>query len=152
MGKRIIIVGGVAGGASAAARLDEDAEITIYERGEYISYANCWLPYHLGDVIASRDALLLNTPEGMGKKYNVAVQVCHEVMAINREAHTVEVKDLEAGVTTTVHYDKLVLATGSSPIVPPLPGIDHPKIMPLWTVPDIDRIKSLLGAGGAGEM
>ncbi len=155
MGKRIIIVGGVAGGASAAARLrrlDEDAEITIYERGEYISYANCGLPYHLGDVIASRDALLLNTPEGMGKKYNVAVQVRHEVVAIHPEAHTVEVKDLEAGVTTTVPYDKLVLATGSSPIVPPLPGIDHPKIMPLWTVPDMDQIKSLLGAGGAGEM
>src|SRR5574344_652967 len=100
MGKKVLIVGGVAGGATAAARLrrlDEDAEIIVFERGEYISFANCGLPYHIGDVIKSRDALILQTPEAMKAKYNVDVRIKHEVTAIDRASKSVIVKNLGTG-------------------------------------------------------
>ena len=147
MGKKVLIVGGVAGGASCAARLrrlDETADIIVFERGEYISYANCGLPYHVGDVIKSRAALLLSTPEAMGKKYAVDVRIKQEVIAIDKAAKTVTVKKADTGETYTESYDTLVLSTGSSPIRPPIPGIDSKRIMTLWTVPDTDKIKAFI--------
>ena len=151
MNKKVLIVGGVAGGASAAARLrrlDENAEIIMFERGAYISYANCGLPYHVGGVIKSRNALLLQTPEEMNAKYNVDVRIKQEVVSIDREAKTVTVKRTESGETYTESYDKLVLSTGSSPLKPPIPGIDSPRIMTLWTVPDTDRIRRQVQENG----
>lgn len=148
--KKIVIVGGVAAGASCAARLrrlDEQAEIVLLERGEYISYANCGLPYHVGDVIRSRDALLVTKAEVMRDRFKVDVRTKNEVTAINRERKTVTVKNLAAGTVYEEPYDTLVLATGSSPIRPHIPGIESPKIMTLWTVPDADRIRAMLGRG-----
>lgn len=147
MSKKVLIVGGVAGGASTAARLrrlDENAEIILFERGEYISYANCGLPYHIGNVIKSRNALLLLTPEAMKVKYNIDVRVKQEVVSIDRSAKTVKVKRADTGETYDESYDTLVLSTGSSPLRPPIPGIDSKKIMNLWTVPDTDRIKNYI--------
>ena len=145
--KKIVIVGGVAGGASCAARLrrlDETAEIVLLERGPYISYANCGLPYHVGDTIKSRDALLVQTPEGMKKKFRIDVRVKNEVTAIDRAAKTVTVKNGETGETYQESYDKLVLATGSSPIRPAIPGILSSRIRTLWTVPDTDHIRDMI--------
>jgi len=144
---KVVIIGGVAGGASCAARLrrlDEHAEIIMLERGEYISYANCGLPYHVGDVIKSRNSLLLMTPEAMHKKFNVDVRVKNEVISINREKKIVTVKRLETGETYEENYDKLVISTGSSPLRPPIPGIDSSRIKTLWTVPDTDEIRALV--------
>ncbi len=146
MGKTLII-GGVAGGATCAARLrrlDETAEIIILERGEYISYANCGLPYHVGKVIEERDALLLQTPAGMKKRYNIEVRIKNEAIAIDRENKTVTVKLVDTGETYEEHYDTLVISTGSSPLRPPIPGIESPRIQSLWTVPDTDRIIGLI--------
>ncbi len=145
MGKKVLIVGGVAGGASCAARLrrlDESAEIILFERGEYISYANCGLPYHVGDVIKQRSSLLLVTPEAMHAKYHTDARTGQEVVAIDRPAKTVTVKKADTGESYTESYDTLVLATGSSPVKPPIPGIDSKRVMSLWTVPDTDRIRS----------
>jgi NADPH-dependent 2,4-dienoyl-CoA reductase/sulfur reductase-like enzyme/peroxiredoxin family protein/rhodanese-related sulfurtransferase/TusA-related sulfurtransferase len=147
MGKKVLIVGGVAGGASCAARLrrlDETAEIIVFERGEYISYANCGLPYHVGDVIKARNALILQTPEAMGKKFNTDVRIKQEVTAIDRAAKKLTVKKLDTGETYEESYDKLVLSTGSSPVRPPIPGIDSKRVMTLWTVPDTDRIRAYI--------
>jgi NADPH-dependent 2,4-dienoyl-CoA reductase/sulfur reductase-like enzyme/peroxiredoxin family protein/TusA-related sulfurtransferase/rhodanese-related sulfurtransferase len=147
MSEKVLIVGGVAGGASFAARLrrlDETAEIIIFERGEYISYANCGLPYYLGGVIKQRSSLLLVTPETMRKRYNVDVRIKQEVTAIDRAARTVSVKDAASGETYVESYDKLILSTGSSPLVPPIPGIDSPRIKTLWTVPDADEINRFI--------
>lgn len=144
MSKKIVIIGGVAGGASAAARLrrqDETAEIVLLERGDYISYANCGLPYHVGDVIQSRDALLLMTPEKMKERFRVDVRTLNEVTAIDPDGKTVTVKRLATGEEYKESYDTLVISTGSSPIRPPLPGIDSNRIMTLWTIPDTDRIR-----------
>ena len=147
MGKKVLIVGGVAGGASCAARLrrlDETAEIIVFERGEYVSYANCGLPYYVGGVIRQRNALILVQPEVMRAKYNIDVRIRQEVTAVDRAAKTVTVKKLDTGETYTESYDKLVLSTGSSPIRPPIPGIDSNRIMTLWTVPDSDRIRAFI--------
>lgn len=144
MGKKVLIVGGVAGGATCAARLrrlDESAEIIIFERGEYISYANCGLPYHVGNIIKQRSSLILVTPEAMRDKYNTDVRVKQEVTAIDREAKAVTVKKTDTGETYSESYDTLLLSTGSSPVKPPIPGIDSKRIMTLWTVPDADRIR-----------
>ncbi len=144
MSKKIVIIGGVAGGASAAARLrrqDETAEIILLERGNYISYANCGLPYHVGDVIQSRDALLLMTPEKMKERFHVDVRILNEVTAIDPKSKSVTVKQLDTGKEYVESYDTLVVSTGSSPIRPALPGIDSNRIMTLWTIPDTDKIR-----------
>jgi NADPH-dependent 2,4-dienoyl-CoA reductase/sulfur reductase-like enzyme/peroxiredoxin family protein/TusA-related sulfurtransferase/rhodanese-related sulfurtransferase len=145
--KKIVIIGGVAGGASCAARLrrlDEEATIIILERGEYISYANCGLPYHIGDVIKSRSSLLLQTPEAMKKKFQIDVRVKNEVTAIDRKKKQVTVRRADTGETYEETYDTLVISTGSSPVRPPIKGIDSSRIQTLWTVPDTDRIRALV--------
>ncbi len=145
--QKICIVGGVAGGAGTAARLrrlDENAEIILFERGEYISYANCGLPYHVGGVIQARENLLLNTPAGMNAKFKLDVRVQSEVVKINRAEKTIEIRDHRRGVTYKESYDILVLSTGSSPLVPSIAGIDGERIYRLWTVPDTDRIRAAI--------
>ncbi|MEY8353025.1 FAD-dependent oxidoreductase [Lachnospiraceae bacterium 54-53] len=149
--KKIVIIGGVAGGASCAARLrrlDEKADIIMLERGEYISYANCGLPYHAGDVIKSRDSLLLQTPEAMKKKYGIDVRVKNEVTSIDREKKTVTVRKTDTGEEYEETYDTLVISTGSSPVRPPIPGIESSRIRTLWTVPDTDLIRALIKEKG----
>ena len=149
--KKVVIIGGVAGGASCAARLrrlDETAEIVLLERGEYISYANCGLPYHVGDVIKTRAALLLQTPEAMKSKFKVDVRVKNEVLSIDRENKTVSVKRVDSGEVYTESYDTLVVSTGSSPLRPPIPGIDSSRVQTLWTIPDTDRIRALVREQG----
>jgi len=147
MNKKVLIIGGVAGGATTATRLrrvSEDAEIILFERGEYISYANCGLPYYIGDVIKSRDSLFVQTPKTMTDKFNIDIRVRQEVTAIDREAKSVTVKNLETGEVYQESYDDLVISTGSSPLKPPIPGINGERIMALWNVPDTDAIKSLI--------
>ncbi|MHA7000760.1 FAD-dependent oxidoreductase [Aeromonas schubertii] len=144
---RILIVGGVAGGASAAARarrMDEHAEIILLERGEFISFANCGLPYHIGGDIPSRDALLLQTPQSFKRRFNVEVRVFSEVLSIDRATRTVRVRDLQRGEEYEVRYDKLLLSPGAAPIRPPLPGIDAPGVYTLRNIPDMDRILAAL--------
>jgi len=144
---KVVIIGGVAGGASCAARLrrlDEKAEIILLERGDYISYANCGLPYHVGGVIESRNELLLQTPEAMKQQFRIDVRVRNEVIAIDREQKVVTVKRLSDGETYKESYDVLVLSTGSSPLRPPIPGIESERIQTLWTVSDTDRIRDLI--------
>ncbi len=147
MNRKVLIIGGVAGGASTAARLrrlDESAEIIMFERGSYISYANCGLPYHIGDIIKERSSLLLQTPEAMSKKYNIDVRVENEVISIDKENKFVEVKKIKTGETYKESYDTLVISTGSSPIKPPIEGINSPGIFTLWTIPDTDEIKKYI--------
>lgn len=144
MSKKTVIIGGVAGGATAAARLrrrDESMEIVMFERGEYISYANCGLPYYIGDVIKSRSNLLLLTPEAMNQKFNIDVRILQEVTKIQPEKKCVTVKNLKTGEVYEETYDQLIIATGSSPLKPPIPGIQGKNIHTLWTVPDTDTIK-----------
>lgn len=147
---KTIIIGGVAGGASTAARLrrlDETAEIVLLERGPHISYANCGLPYHLGKIIPERDWLLVMTPEEFRGRFNVDVRVNHEVTAIDRAKKTVKVLNRQDGTEREERYDKLVIATGSSPMQLKLPGSDLPEVLPLWTLEDMDRIAKKLDAG-----
>jgi len=149
-GKRILIVGGVAGGASCAARarrLSEEAEIVVFERGPYVSFANCGLPYYVGDVIKKEENLLVATPELFKNRFNIDVRVESEVTAIDREARTVQVKDLKDGTVKQEPYDALVLSPGAAPIRPSLPGIDLPGIFVLRSIPDSRRIREqLLGS------
>ena len=147
---KTIIIGGVAGGASAAARLrrmDEKAEIVLLEKGPHISYANCGLPYHLGRIIPERDWLLVMTPENFRARFNVDVRVNHEAITIDRAKKTVKVLNRQTGAASEERYDKLVVATGSSPIPLQLPGIDLPEVLPLWTLEDMDRIARKLEEG-----
>ena len=149
---KTVIIGGVAGGASCAARLrrlDGEREIIMLERGKYISYANCGLPYHVGGVIRNRSSLLLMTPEMMRDRFDVDVRVENEVTAINRKDKTVTVKNLATGEEYAESYDDLVIATGSSPLRPRIPGIDSDKIHTLWTVPDTDKLRELANNGTA---
>ena len=141
---KYLIIGGVAGGASAAARLrrlSEDAEIIMFEKGEHISYANCGLPYYIGNTIEERKRLFVQTPVSFGNRCDVDVRVLQEVTAINREEHTVEVKNLRNGKTYCEDYDILLLSPGAEPIVPELPGIHSEKIFTLRNVTDCDKIK-----------
>ena len=144
---KVVIVGGVAGGATAAARLrrlDEQAEIIVLERTGYVSYANCGLPYYIGGTIQDREALTLQTPESFRARFNIDVRVKHEVLSIQPEAHTVTVRRLEDGSEYTESYDKLLLSPGAKAIRPPLPGIDLDGIFTLRTVEDTFRIRSFL--------
>ena len=144
--KKYLIVGGVAGGATAAARirrLTEDAEIILFEKGAYISYANCGLPYYIGGVIEERDRLFVQTPEAFGKRFNIDVRTRSEVIAIHPEKKQVTVRSAD-GKEYTENYDKLLLSPGASPVVPPLPGIQSEGIFTLRNVDDTDRIKAYM--------
>lgn len=144
---KVVIVGGVAGGASTAARLrrnNENAEILLLERGDYISFANCGLPYHIGGVIPDRESLLLLKPEEFKSMFNVNARVKHEVVSIDREKKTVTVKDWNRDVLYSESYDKLVLSPGAAPIMPPIEGIDLPGVFSLRNIPDMDRIKAFI--------
>ena len=141
---KVVIVGGVAGGATAAARirrLDENAEIIVFERSGYISYANCGLPYYIGGTIEDRKALTLQTPESFDRRFNVTMKVNHEVTKINPDKKTVEVKDLISGEEFEESYDKLLLSPGARPVIPAVPGVESDKVFYLRTVEDTFKIK-----------
>ncbi|MCX4757225.1 FAD-dependent oxidoreductase [Kitasatospora purpeofusca] len=140
---KTVIVGGVAAGASTGARLrrlDESAEIVILERGRFVSFANCGLPYHIGGAIPERDSLLLQTPESLARSLALDVRTGHEVLRIDRDAKEVEVRDLDAERTYRESYDTLVLCPGADPIRPPIPGADDPQVDVLRDVADMDRV------------
>jgi NADPH-dependent 2,4-dienoyl-CoA reductase/sulfur reductase-like enzyme/rhodanese-related sulfurtransferase len=145
--KRIVIIGGVAGGATAAARLrrlDEQARIVVIERGEHISFANCGLPYFIGGEIAEQSALVLQTPDSFRSRFNVDVRVRHEAKAIDPVAKTVTVRDLASGQTYQEPYDALILAPGAEPVRPGLPGADLPQVFTLRTIPDTVAISQYI--------
>jgi NADPH-dependent 2,4-dienoyl-CoA reductase/sulfur reductase-like enzyme len=147
---RVIIIGGVAGGASCAARLrrlDENVEIIMVERGPYVSYANCGLPYHVGGVIPEESELLVATADTFRQQFNIDARTRCEAVAIAPDHKTVDLKDLETGEVTTESYDRLVLSPGAPPIRPPLPGIDLPGIFSVRTVPDAREIRKWLASG-----
>jgi NADPH-dependent 2,4-dienoyl-CoA reductase/sulfur reductase-like enzyme len=144
---KVLIVGGVAAGASMAARLrrlDESAEIIMFERGEYISFANCGLPYYVGDVIGKRNQLLVQTPKSMNRRFNIDIRVKSEVRKILPETKQVEVKEWESGNDYLENYDYLVLCPGAAPLVPNLTGRDKPNVFTLRNIPDSDMIKLFL--------
>ena len=145
MGTRLVIIGGVAAGATAAARarrISEQAEVTVLERGPYVSYANCGLPYFLSGDIEDRADLLLQTPQGFGRRYGVEVRVNTEALELDRAGKRVRVRG--PGGESWVPYDKLILAQGGNPFMPDLPGHDAPHVFKLWTVPDMDRIHDFI--------
>ncbi len=147
---KVIIVGGVAGGASCAARLrrlDEQAEIVMVERGPYVSFANCGLPYHVGGVIEHESDLLVASPEVFRGHFNVDCRTGCEAIGISPGERTVQLRDVASGEVSTEHYDKLVLSPGAPSIRPPLPGIDLPGIFPVRTVPDAREIREWIGQG-----
>lgn len=147
MAKKILIIGGVAGGASAAARLrrlDEEAEIILFERGRYISFANCGLPYYIGQVIKNRDDLLVQTPEKFKARFNIDVRINSEVLGIDRKRNELNVKDLSSGNIYIEKYDKLILSPGAEPAKPPIPGIKSPRIFTLRNIPDADAINKFI--------
>lgn len=142
---KILIIGGVAGGATAAARLrriDENAEIIMVDRGEYISFANCGLPYHIGGIIEERGSLLVQTVEGMKNRFGIDVRVKTEAVKINKENKSVLLKDLKSGREYEEKYDYLVLSPGAEPLRPPISGINSPRIFALRNIPDMDKIIS----------
>ncbi|MGD9909149.1 MAG: CoA-disulfide reductase [Candidatus Izemoplasmatales bacterium] len=146
--KKVLIIGGVAGGASTAARLrrlDEHAEIIMFERGEYISFANCGLPYYIGGVISSRDSLLVQTVEDMQNKYNIDVRIFSEVTNIDPSAKKVTVTNVNTGESYEETYDSIVISTGAYPVKPPIPGINDAKnLFTLRNIPDTDAIKTYI--------
>ncbi|HZD60161.1 MAG TPA: FAD-dependent oxidoreductase [Anaerolineae bacterium] len=147
MSLKVLIVGGVAGGASAAARLrrlDEDAEIVLFEKDEHISFANCGLPYYIGKVIKERDNLLVQTPEGMRERFNIDVRVQCEVKRIIRDKKSIELYSHATGKTYCESYDKLVLSPGAAPFKPSIPGIEHPRVFTIRNIPDTDAIKEFV--------
>ena len=142
---KILIIGGVAGGATAAARLrrmDENAEIIMFERGEYVSYANCGLPYYIGGTISRRERLFVQTAEGFVSRFNIGIRLQSEVVSIQSEGKTVNVRNLKTGECYEESYDKLIISTGAEPVKLPVPGIGHPKVFTLRNIPDTDAIKS----------
>ncbi len=152
--QRILIVGGVAGGASCAARarrLSETAEIIMFDRGPYVSFANCGLPYYVGNVIKKEADLLVATPELFRDRFNIEVRLRSEVVGIDREKRTIQITDLERNETYTESYDQLVLSPGALPIRPPLPGIDLPGIFSLRTIPDSRQIREWIAEHNAGS-
>lgn len=146
MKKKIIIVGGVAGGATAAARLrriSEDTEIILVERGEYISFANCGLPYYIGETIKDRSKLLVQTVEGMSERFKLDIRNQSEVISIDTENKSVTIKNLQTDELYTETYDKLLLSPGAKPIIPPIPGLnENDTLFTLRNIPDTDKIKS----------
>jgi NADPH-dependent 2,4-dienoyl-CoA reductase/sulfur reductase-like enzyme/peroxiredoxin family protein/rhodanese-related sulfurtransferase/TusA-related sulfurtransferase len=156
---KIVIVGGVAGGASVAARarrLDESAEIVVFERGDYVSFANCGLPYHIGGVISDRSRLLLQTPESLRESLNIDVRIASDVVALDATSKTVTVRELDTGREYAETYDALALCQGADPLRLPLPGIDLPGIHVLRNIHDMDEIKAsleaaLVAAGSLGR-
>lgn len=147
MSTKVVIVGGVAGGATAAARirrLDEEAEIIVFERSGYVSYANCGLPYYIGDVITDQEELTLATPESFFSRFHIDMKVNHEVTAINTERKTVSVKNLNTGEEFEESYDKLLLSPGAKPTQPKLPGLGIDKLFTLRTVEDTLKIKEYI--------
>lgn len=144
---KVVIIGGVAGGATAAARirrLDEQAEIIVFERSGYISYANCGLPYYIGDTITDPEALTLQTPESFFSRFQITMKVRHEVTAIHAERNVVSVKNLETGAEFEERYDKLLLSPGAKPSLPPVPGTDIDRLFTLRTMEDTFRIKDYI--------
>lgn len=148
---KVIIIGGVAGGATAAARLrrlNEKTEIIMFERDEFISFANCGLPYYIGDVITDRNKLMVETVEGMSKKFNLDIRNFSEVVSINKSRKTVTVKEVLTGSTYEEDYDKLILSPGAKPIVPKIKGLEEAiNVFTLRNIPDTDRIYAQLNAG-----
>jgi NADPH-dependent 2,4-dienoyl-CoA reductase/sulfur reductase-like enzyme/rhodanese-related sulfurtransferase len=147
MGRRILIVGGVAGGASAAARLrrlSEEDTIIIFERGPHVSYSNCSLPYHLSGIVPEAEDLVLMSPDRFRRQYNIEARINNEVISIDAANKTIRVKDLISGDIYTEGYDKLILSPGASPIVPRLPGIEKANIFTIRNVVDIDRLKRFI--------
>ncbi len=145
---RLVVIGGVAGGASAAARarrLDEDAEIILLERGEFVSFANCGLPYHIGGTIKEREKLLVQTPKTLYANLRIDVRIRTEAVRINRERKEVVVRSAETGTEQTISYDKLIISPGAEPIRPPIPGADDPRVKTLRSMADMDGIIALLG-------
>lgn len=143
MSKKFLIVGGVAGGASTAARLrrlDEKAEIIIFEKGPNVSFSNCSLPFHLSGIVENSDKLILMTPQGFQTKYNIEARVQQEVVRINREQKTITIKDLKTNRDYEENYDTLILSPGASPIVPDLEGIHSKHVFTIRNVADIDRL------------
>lgn len=144
---RTVIIGGVAGGASAAARLrrlDEDMEIILLERGEFISFANCGLPYYIGGEIENREDLALQTPESFKKRFNIDVRILQEAVKIDPGTKTVRIRRLKDGVEYTQAYDKLILSPGARPSIPPIPGADNSNVFTLRTIPDSVGIKDYI--------
>lgn len=144
--ERVVVIGGDAAGMSAAAQITrgvEPREVVVFERGEYTSFAACGLPYFVGGVVADRDDLVARSPE-QHRKNGIDVRTRHEVIAIDTEAREVEVHDLDSGTSTRERYDHLVVATGGSPLRPPLPGIDAPGVFGIHTIPDAVRIDDML--------
>lgn len=153
MGKKVLIVGGVAGGASAAARLrrlDENAEIIMFERDGYISFANCGLPYHIGEVIKEREKLLVQTPEAMKKRFNIDVRINSEITSIDPNNKKVIVKSADRGIYEE-SYDYIILSPGAKPIKPNIPGINSSRIFSLRNIPDTDRIKDYVDNRNIGS-
>ena len=147
---RIVIVGGVAGGASAAARarrLSETAEITVFERGPHVSFANCGLPYHIAGVITDRNRLLVQTPESLRARFGLDVRVNTEVLRIDRDAKEVAVRDRTSGREYRHAYDALVLSPGAEPIRPPMAGVNDPRVLTLRNMEDMDRVLAIVGRG-----
>jgi len=146
---KLVVIGGVAAGASTAARarrLDEFAEIVMLEKSHHISFANCGLPYHIGEVITDRDRLLLQTPESLRESLNLDVRIASEVIAIDRGAKTVTVRNTDSGTEYTESYDKLALCLGADAMLPPVPGIESQNIHVLRRIGDMDAIKAKLDA------
>lgn len=142
--RRIVVVGGVAAGASAATkarRTDEGAEILTFERGPYVSFANCGLPYFVGGDIPEVEDLLLMTPERFAERFRIRVELHHEATRIDRSTRRIQVRDLRSGEIRWEPYDRLILAPGSRPVMTPIPGIDRPGVFSLTTVPDAEELR-----------
>ncbi|MFM6963463.1 MAG: FAD/NAD(P)-binding oxidoreductase, partial [Micrococcales bacterium] len=140
---KLVVIGGVAAGASTAARarrLNEDAEIIVLEKSHHISFANCGLPYHIGEVITDRDRLLLQTPESLRESLNLDVRIASEVVKIDRKKKVVTVRNLDTGKTYDEKYDKLALCMGAEALMPPVPGIDSKNVHVLRRIGDMDAI------------
>ncbi|MBN2436068.1 MAG: FAD-dependent oxidoreductase [Spirochaetes bacterium] len=145
--KKVLIIGGVAGGATTAARLrrlDENAQIILFERGEHVSFANCGLPYYIGSTIPERESLFVMSPDGLEKRLNISVRIKNEVISIDRDKKEIRVKDISSGKEYSENYDILLMSPGAEPLRPPIEGIDSNKIFTLRNVADSDKIKSYL--------